>query len=290
MGPWDGVEVDSDGDELLDWLWDLPDRYDVGIEDDPEPAFADPAATLAVGAVGAGGAAGVRKHLRAAGEPRATVLDDTVAVEQVAPAADTADDDYEFDYDAAFTPAMSAEPRPPRFTTRELAAAAAVLVVVVAGAGLGYSLFSKGSGKGSKPSNLAIGTPSTTATTLVLNSIPPVTLPTTVDTTPTTGPPVTATPPASVPGVLPADTTTTAPQRCVVHMAMILPMVADQADPTSTTTTTVPATTTTTLPTTTTAPPTTTTQPPPTTPPPTTLPHPPPTTRPPAPPTTARCH
>ncbi len=35
MAPWDDVEVDSDGDELNDWLWDVPERYDVGSEDEP---------------------------------------------------------------------------------------------------------------------------------------------------------------------------------------------------------------------------------------------------------------
>ena len=54
MSSWDDIEVDTDGDELLDWLLDIPDRYDTGIEDPP-------AATI-------GSRSGARKHLRTPGE------------------------------------------------------------------------------------------------------------------------------------------------------------------------------------------------------------------------------
>jgi hypothetical protein len=249
MGPWDDLEVDSDGEELLDWLWDLPDRYDVGVDDDPEPR--------AVGAASGLGAAGVTKHLRAAGEAPPTAFDDRVteAIESLAPVAD-ADDGYEYDY-AAFSQGLTVRPRPGRFTARELAAVAAVLVVIVAGIGLGYSLFNTGAGKGSKPSNLAIGPPTTPVTSFNPSPGPLVELPTTADTTATSDSTTTTLlPAASVPGVVGVATTSTTVHRCAVHMAAVLPMaeilpMAELSDSTSSTSSTT-STTSTTMPTSTT--------------------------------------
>ncbi|MDQ6616653.1 MAG: hypothetical protein M3083_18395 [Actinomycetota bacterium] len=298
MGPWDDAEVDSDGDELLDWLWDLPDRYDVGIEDNP----------LITGVTADGtGEAGIRKHLRRPGEdltgtefsPLTELIDDRppVAVGSGLPS----DRDTTRFAPLAATP--SAAYRPRRFTPHDRARAAAVLLIVAAGGGIGYLLFGhNGSPKASKPSNLAIGTPQTTVAYPVV--VPPVITATTVPGDTTTSIP--ATPGASGPGAsgpgtsglgaVPgavvggtSTTSTTAPARhCVVKMSALVPAVPTAVGDTTTTvapttTTTVAPTTTTTVPptTTTTVPPTTTTTMPPTTPPtqppPTAAPAPPPT-------------
>ena len=275
------MEIDSDGEELLDWLWDLPDRYDVGVDDDAEPR--------AVGASSGLGAAGVAKRLRTAGEAPQTAFDDraTEAVEPVFPVADP-DDGYEYDYDGVLSQGLTVRPRPGRFTARELAAVAAVLVVIVAGIGLGYSLFNTGSGKGSKRSNLAIGPPTTPVTSFNPSPAPLVDLPTTPDTTATSDSTTTTLVPLpSVPGVVVLATTSTTVHRCAVHMAAVLPMaqLSDSTSSTSSTTsTTTPTSTTTSTSTTTTSTTqvtTTTTQAPTTTVA--------PTTQPTAPPTTA-CH
>jgi hypothetical protein len=244
MGPWDGVDVDSDGGELLDWLWDFPERYDVGIADEPLPAG---------GAVGTS-PSGVRKHLRLGGaalavgaaRPEALVDDrPTVAMDSIDA------DDYEED-GSEYPPTGFIPLRRRRVSARNLAAAAAVIVVVAAGVGIGYTLF-KGKGTSSgKPNNLAISTPSTTLATQSV--IPPAdTTPTSSDTT-TSIPATTLPSSSSVPGIIPAASTTTTTGRCTLNCTTTTVARTTTTVPkTSTTipspTSTVRATTTTTAPT-----------------------------------------
>jgi hypothetical protein len=268
MTPWDDVEVDSDGDEMLDWLWDLPDRYDVGIEDDP----------TAPGAVVDGaGRPGVRKRVRrpdeaaaAAAAPKAAAGPDddrpTLAVDLAEPF-----DDVDYGGDTMFAPASRRESWLSRYTTRELATAAAVFLGVIALAGIGYAVTSN-KGGAPKPSNLAIGSAPTTATTVAGVIATPGAA--TTSPTDTTVPPdtTTSTPPptdTSVPGAFGGFTSTTVHQ-CIYTVAFRLPADTSTVPPTTSPPTTTPPTTTppTTTPPTTT-PPTTT---PPTTTPPTTVP------------------
>jgi hypothetical protein len=262
MGPWDDVEVDSDGEELLDWLWDLPDRYDVGVDDDPVAATAAPAMVAPTG---------VRKHRRPAFDAAPEAFDDR-PTEALDPIETYADDAYEYgqEYDATLTPFPLPAPRTSRFTLRELAAGAAVVLVVVAGIGLGYRLFTNGSGTAGRPSNLAIGTATTTVTTFDPVVIPPVVIPTTGDTTTTSTPPTPPTPPttaplpsSSVPGGLAVGATTsttrpahvcapTCPTTAATTTTTAVPPATVPEATTTTTTTTTPSTTTSTSTTTTT--------------------------------------
>lgn len=290
MTPWDDVEVDSDGDEMLDWLWDLPDRYDVGIEDDP----------TAPGAVVHGaGRPGVRKRVRRPDEAAAAAVPEAaagLADDRPTLAVDLAEPFNDVDYggDAMFAPGSHRESWLSRYTTRELATAAAVFLGVIALAGIGYAVTSN-KGGAPKPSNLAIGSAPTTATTVAGVIATPGAA--TTSSTDTTVPPdttSTAPPPTdtSVPSAFGGFTSTTVHQ-CIYTVAFRLPAdpggttTTAASVPPSSTTTVPPATTTTTLPpaTTTTVPPTTTTTVRPTTTttvPPTTT-----TTKAPPPPTTA---
>lgn len=240
MGPWDGTEVDTDGDELLDWLWDFPERYDVGGDD----YASAPVATSVTG---------VRKHLRRPGGAAAP------PVRAPAPPSGQYDDrptlaldpivSYQDEPEAVgYHRFVGDRGRPRRFTGRDLAAAAAVVLVVAVGAVVGYTMFHRSS-KTPRPANLAIATPTTT------NPAPSL-LPT-VDTTPTSVDATTSIPPTSVPtassvpgAVIGAATSTT----------RTTPTTRARAKTTTTTTTrTVPPTTTTAPTTTTTSTVTTTT-------------------------------
>ncbi len=270
MTPWDDVEVDSDGDEMLDWLWDLPDRYDVGIEDDP---------TAPGAVVDDAGRPGVRKRLRRADEAMAPAAVPEAAAwrddDRPTQALDLAEpfDDADYGDEAMLAPVGQRESWLSRYTSRELATAAAVFLAVIALAGIGYAVVSN-NGAPPKHSNLAIGSEPTTATTVAgVIATPGAATTSPTDTTvppdtTTTAPPPTDT---SAPGAFGGFTSTTLHQ-CVYTVVFRSP--TDTTPPTSAPPTTAPPTT---------APPTTA---PPTTAPPTTAP---PTTAPPttAPPTTA---
>ena len=281
-------DVDSDGDELLDWLWDLPDRYDLGFEEDPLSTGPTRGATM-VGAVASEQplpAPGIKKHLRKAGEhdaePSVDVTGpsvDTAAHNTLGPGSEAAEDGASMDtaaigtldwggvdHDpvpgsgirkrtldpAAYREPLAFEESPSRrFSRRDIMAAAAVLFVVVAGVGVGVALSS--GGKHGKTGTVAIGAPSTTQfapTTLDLGIAPPVT-----DTTlpPDTTPTATTVVPAVTPNpnVVPVVVPTTVPGR---PKPTTKPVVTTPAP--ATTVTTQPATT---VAPTTTVPPTTTT-------------------------------
>jgi hypothetical protein len=213
MASWEDSEVDSDRDELLDWLWDIPDRYDVGIDEDSEDGDQ-------------GAASGVRKRLRRPGEgavvggaPPPLLIDDqpTQAMPTVAAFADD-------DYENALAPLLAPDRPPSRFSGRGIASAAVVLLVIVAGVGLGYSLFGKSNSTKTPNHNLAVETPTTTPeTTVDLGAVP---LPLVTTTSTTTA--------ATTTSSVAATTTSTAVKRTTTT----------KATTTTSTTTTVPATTT----------------------------------------------
>jgi len=172
MAPWDDSEVDSDGGELLDWLWDLPDRYDVGYEDDQQSA----------------GAASVRKHVRRpagdAPEPDGAWWSEggndqpTISFAPI----DPVDEDVDTPVPVM---ALAARRGSSRFNARDLAAAAALFLVVAGAIALGYSLL-RGSNK-PRSANLVIGNSTTTQPTSFDQSvIPPVATSASTDTTSTT--------------------------------------------------------------------------------------------------------
>src|SRR5580658_8073911 len=165
MAPSDDAAVNGDGDELLEWLWDLPERYDVGIDDDQLGSGPVPAVPT------------VRKHLRKPGEteaaaadaaaevtptppplripsaspfripsqpstptwgpsPNPTRYDDdrpTLAVDAVNPYAGEGDG-------PALATILAADHRPSRFNFKDMASAVAVFLVVAIAVGGAYTL------------------------------------------------------------------------------------------------------------------------------------------------------
>jgi hypothetical protein len=232
MSSWDDVGVDTDGDELLDWLLDIPDRYDVGVED---PTGAELT-----------GRSGIKKHLRSPGDApfaaSAPVPGDdrpTVAIDSF-----QASGDYD-EYATAPVPIVyGGGGRRRRFSTRSLVGALGVLVIIVAGAAVGFALFGS---KGSKtPKRLVISTPST------LPGFTPGTA--SADNTTTSSSSTTTTVPGSsttVPAVIVIPNTTTTTVRCARVTAAFLP--ADITQTSGVTSTTMPMVTTTSIAVTTTA-------------------------------------
>ncbi|MGH9124355.1 MAG: hypothetical protein ACRDZ8_06465 [Acidimicrobiales bacterium] len=253
MASWDDTMVENDGDELVDWLWDLPDSYDVGYDDAPP--------TVAAGVTTVGGAT-VRKRLRRQGEPAeggSSVDWPTQGMDAVA-----------FDAGDRSTEFLSAHQprRKRRFTVNSLGAVAAIVFVLLGIVGLAYALLHNGS------SNKIDINASATTTSVVQQQVVVPTVPVTspTDTTPSTTPTTTAdTTPDTTPtdSALPAvtPTATTNPPRTVTTRSPVgTPHQGNTTSP-------PPAT----------APPAT----PPPTPPPTSPPPPPATTAPPTTPTTA---
>jgi hypothetical protein len=232
MSSWDDVEVDSDG-ELLDWLWDIPDRYDVGIEESPETGGAAIPDDLRVPAAATA---------LAWPPPPAPEDSPTVAMAPVSVFADGRFDSRPV--------AMVATSRR-RFAARDLATVAGVILIVAAALGIGYSLFAgKGSKSGGNPASVAVGGATTTVPAF---GATPATI--AVDTT-TSLPPTTPAPVASsVPAVVAATSSTTA---TTVRRTTTTRPPTTTLPPPTTTTTTVPPTTTTSITTTTST--TTTTQ------------------------------
>lgn len=203
MAPSEDTVVGSDGDELLDWLWDLPDRYDVGFADEPRPADAGPAAA---------GVAPVRKHLRRPGGAAATTVaasampDDgwpTQGMRAIGAPSFSEEDDSEFSSGPGGSWGSGG---------RRLAVVAAAVLAVAALAGVAFVLF----GSKHKPGGVAIKSPATTATTqppfVAQKVLPNVTITPTSDSS-TSSPPPAGTQ-ATVPSVpagfiLPFSTTST---------------------------------------------------------------------------------
>jgi hypothetical protein len=214
MAPRDDVEVESDGDELLDWLWDFPERYDVGVEEAaPPPVMLAGGAGVAAGA----GMPEVRKHLRRPGDA-AVISSASTGVDRPTVAMDAVDPFEDDEEGTEFIPALAAERRRRRLTTRDMATAAAVLLVVAVGVGVGYKLFAgNGSGTTGPPSKLAISSPTTVPPNLDQGVLAPVTTPSSDTTTTTPATTVAAPPPpaaASVPAIVSTGTTTPAVVGC----------------------------------------------------------------------------
>lgn len=224
MSSWDDVEVDSDGDELLDWLWDIPDRYDVGIED----AEGDEPNTRRF-----------RARPAAAGDTPTEIVDPFNAFSR--------DQDERYGTGpVAFVAERGGAWS--RITVRDIVAVAGVVLVIAGGLGLGYRVFSHKGSSAAKPSNLTVGTPTTAPVTTFDQTFGVVPGGTTTSVPPTTEPVTTS----SVPGVILGTTSTTARHTTTTRATV---------PPTTTTTTTVPPTTTTTESTTTTVATTTSTVP-----------------------------
>ena len=231
MSSWDDVEVDSDG-ELLDWLWDIPDRYDVGIDESRDAAGAaipgDPAMP------GAGATA-----LSWPPPPAAPADSPTVAMAPVSVFADG-----RFDSQPA---AMLATSRR-RFAARDLATVAGVILIVAAGLGIGYSVFAgKGAKSGGTPASVAVGD---TTTTVPAFGSSPATVPgdTSTSLPPTTPAPVASSVPLAVAAT--SSTTATTLRRTTTTRpppTTLPPPTTTLPPPTTTTTTTAPPTTTTTI-------------------------------------------
>jgi hypothetical protein len=226
MSSWDDVEVDSDG-ELLDWLWDIPDRYDVGIDESRDAAGADIPDDLPVP-----GAAGTALSWP---PPSAASADSpTVAMAPVSVFADGRFDSRPV--------AMVATSRR-RFAARDLATVAGLILIVAAGLGIGYSVFAgKGAKSGGTPASVAVG--GATTTVPAFGSTPTtVTGDTSTALPPTTPAPVASSVPLAV-AATSSTTATTVRRTTTTRPPTTLPP--------PTTTTTVPPTTTTTVPPTTT--------------------------------------
>lgn len=239
MSSWDDVEVDSDG-ELLDWLWDIPDRYDVGIDESPDAAGAAIPDDLRVPAATA-------RYWPPL--PVAPTDSPTVAMSPVSVFADGRFDGRPV--------AMEATSRR-RFSARDVATVAGVILVVAAGLGIGYSLFAgKGAKSGGTPASVAVGDATTTVPAF---GSTPTTVPgdTTTSLPPTTPAPVASSVPLAVAAT--SSTTATTLRRTTTTRPPPTTLPPPTTTPiTTTTTTTVPPTTTTTVPATTTTSSTTTT-------------------------------
>ena len=223
MSSWDDVEVDSDG-ELLDWLWDIPDRYDVGIDESRDAAGAAIPDDLRV----------PRAATTALSWPPPSAAPADAPTVAMAPVSVFADDRFD-----SRPVAMLATSRR-RFAARDLATVAGVILIVAAGLGIGYSVFAgKGAKSGGTPASVAVGNatttvpafgsypttvPSDTSTSLppttpvpVASSVPlaaaatPSTTTTTLRRTPTTRPPTTTLAPPTTTTTVPPTTTTTVP-------------------------------------------------------------------------------
>jgi hypothetical protein len=208
MSSWDDVEVDSDGDELLDWLWDIPDRYDVGIED-------------AEGDVP--NARRFRARPAVPGDNPTEIVDPFNAFSR----------DQDVGYGTGPVPFVAERGGAwSRITVRDIVVVAGVVLVIAAGLGLGYKVFSHQGSNAAKPSKLAVGSPTTGPVTTFDQTFGVVPADTTTSVPPTTEPVTTS----SVPAVIAATTSTTARHTTTTRATV---------PPTTTTTTTVPATTTT---------------------------------------------
>jgi hypothetical protein len=234
MDPWDDAEVDSDGDELLDWLWDLPDRYDVGYEDDQQGTATGGEAVAA---------AGVRKHARRPADNQSNAQGGWWSGQADEPtvALDPYDDERQSPVPVL---ALSGGRRgPSRFNARDLAAAAAVFLVVTGAIALGYSLL-RGSNKPKSP-NLVIANATTTQPTSFDQSvIPPLASIPPVDTTTTDGSTTTV---SSVPAVVVGGTTSTTRRATTTTKPRTTTTTAASTTTSNSTSTSVPTSTTTTV-------------------------------------------
>jgi hypothetical protein len=202
MSSWDDAEVDSDGDELLDWLWDIPDRYDVGIDD----AEVD--------------------------EPGSTRRFRSRPADVVDPFNGFAQDQDE-DFASGAVPLLAYAGRTrSRITARDAVAVAGVVLVIAGGAGIGYRVFAPKGSTPAKQSNLAVGTPSTAPAT----SFDPTFGAAPGDTTTSVPPTTEAATTSSLPGAIAAVTSTTAVKRTTTTPPTAPPTTPTTVPPTTTST------------------------------------------------------
>jgi hypothetical protein len=226
-------EAGFNGDETLDWLWDLDDRYDVGaLDDDPTGGSKEVPTAAAAGS-------GVKKHLR---KQRVLVGDGAA----VAAGDEMGPDDGGEETAAIATPFLvGGKLRSPlrdrlihdgRLTRGGIAAA---IVLFLAFGGIAFSVLNRGGGS-NHPSNRVAISPTTDTTTPQDTTVAQ---PPTSDTTPTTA--VTTTPVAAVtPTGTTVFNTPTTVRSCARTARLLSIMTAATTDTSSTTASTTPSSTT----------------------------------------------